>query len=361
MYLALVLALAGTIGIALWSTAGEAPEDKNTTAGTAAAPDDKTGEKPEEPLPPGVIAEVNGEPITHEEFMRGLLMVYAAKHLHCLMEIKAVEREARRLHLTASEEEIDKKVDEEIEGIYESVSGDKQAAAASIYHFCFAGVETYRHILRMNARHKLLQQKIIAFRHTSPAKLKKLYEKRFGKNRGEMVRARLILVINEETALELIKKLKSGADFAELARSEINLAGTIRKAGGDTGFFARGDKFEAVENAAFGLKAGELLEKPVKGMMGYYVIKLIDKREPGGIPFEEVKGALIKEITNSKSVINNRVLTELIKELTKDVTVRQQLYDTIIEAPKQTPKEDSEPVTPPEKEHTDPPKKDPEK
>ena len=70
------------------------------------------------------------------------------------------------------------------------------------------------------------------------------------------VRARHILVKSEAEAKELIKQLKAGADFFELAKK--NSTGPSADSGGDLGYFSRGQMVKPFEDAAFALKPGEI-------------------------------------------------------------------------------------------------------
>ena len=60
--------------------------------------------------------------------------------------------------------------------------------------------------------------------------------------------------------------------------------------GGNLGYFGRGRMVKAFEDAAFGAQAGDLVG-PVKTDFGYHLIEVLDRREGGLQPFEEVQGA----------------------------------------------------------------------
>ncbi len=103
---------------------------------------------------------------------------------------------------------------------------------------------------------------------------------------AEQVRARHILVSPEapgaaadeaarKMAEELLRRLRAGEDFAELARRHSDDPPTQSK-GGDLGFFGRGVMLDAFERAAFDLKVGETSE-PVRTESGWHLIRLIDR------------------------------------------------------------------------------------
>jgi parvulin-like peptidyl-prolyl isomerase len=109
----------------------------------------------------------------------------------------------------------------------------------------------------------------------------------YGTKQGE-IRARHILVNTEEEANEVLKEIRKGTDFVELAKERSIGPSSVR--GGDLGFFGKGTMAEEFEKAAFGLRIGQVSE-PVQTEYGWHIIK----REHGIISYEEAK-ELIREI-----------------------------------------------------------------
>ena len=80
-----------------------------------------------------------------------------------------------------------------------------------------------------------------------------------------------IVVATEEEAGRVIRDLKSGTPFGDIAASRsIDAASAAR--GGDIGDFERGDLMPAIEEVAFGLKVGQV-GGPVRTALGFHVIQ----------------------------------------------------------------------------------------
>jgi peptidyl-prolyl cis-trans isomerase C len=111
-------------------------------------------------------------------------------------------------------------------------------------------------------------------------------------------------------AQDLLKKAKSGADFAQLAMSS-SMCPSAPK-GGDLGFFSKGDMTPAFEEAAFKLAVGQISDI-VETEYGFHIIRVTDRREPGIIPFDEVKDSIIRNLTAKKQVELTKEYIELLK------------------------------------------------
>jgi peptidyl-prolyl cis-trans isomerase D len=93
---------------------------------------------------------------------------------------------------------------------------------------------------------------------------------------------------------DLLKQLKGGADFAELAKKSSDDKGTGER-GGDLDWVVKGQLPPEVDTAAFALKPKDL-SGVVASSLGYHIIQVTEK-EPARIkPFEEVKTALAEDL-----------------------------------------------------------------
>ena len=90
------------------------------------------------------------------------------------------------------------------------------------------------------------------------------------------IRARHILVNTETEAADIIRRLKEGESFEELAKTlSIGPSGPN---GGDLGYFQRGDMVPSFADASFALEVGAISENPVQTNFGWHIIKAEDRR-----------------------------------------------------------------------------------
>ncbi len=124
-------------------------------------------------------------------------------------------------------------------------------------------------------------------KEVTPQKVRTAYNKSIAlEQKKEEVKARHILLKTEEEAIQIIQKLKSGADFTKLA--QVHSIGPSGKNGGDLGFFSADQMVPPFSRAAYALQKGQITETPVQTQFGWHVIKVDDRRLAGAQSFEEV-------------------------------------------------------------------------
>jgi parvulin-like peptidyl-prolyl isomerase len=102
---------------------------------------------------------------------------------------------------------------------------------------------------------------------------------------GEQVHACHILVETEEEAQAILGRLQAGEDFAALA-GQLSQDENTREAGGDLGFFHRGQLISPeLEEAAFALPPGQIGEV-VQSQFGYHVVQVLEKASDRPLPPE---------------------------------------------------------------------------
>jgi peptidyl-prolyl cis-trans isomerase C len=153
------------------------------------------------------------------------------------------------------------------------------------------------------ARQAVLTQSLLAeFVKTHPvadADIKTEYDKFKSQSAGTEYRARHILVEKEDEAKALIKQIKGGASFEELAKKNSKDPGSGAN-GGDLDFAAAGSYVPEFSQAMVALKKGEMTQEPVKTQFGYHIIRLDDSREAQFPPFDDVKGQLKQRMEQQK-------------------------------------------------------------
>lgn len=94
-------------------------------------------------------------------------------------------------------------------------------------------------------------------------------------------------------AEDLVKQLRAGADFAEMAKKNSEDTGSAAK-GGDLDWVTRGQMVAEFEKASFSLKPG-VISDPVKTQYGYHIIQVLAHEDARLKPFAEVKDDLAKQ------------------------------------------------------------------
>ncbi len=119
------------------------------------------------------------------------------------------------------------------------------------------------------------------------ARYKQKYQ---GEGQSSEYSANHILVKTETEALDIIKQLDQGGDFAALAK-ELS-TGPSGKNGGSLGWFGANDMVPPFSAATKMLKPGKYTDKPVKTQFGWHVILLNETRPVTPPSFDSVKQQL---------------------------------------------------------------------
>ncbi len=148
------------------------------------------------------------------------------------------------------------------------------------------------------------RDKLLAEVEVTDAQVAEFYEKNLANfKEKEQVKARHILIKvaagapDEEVEkarteiLEIAKKIKAGADFAETAKKSSQ--GPSSSMGGDLGWFGHGSMVKPFEEAAFALKPGEVSE-PVRTQFGFHLIKTEEYKPSRTKELAEVKDGIEK-------------------------------------------------------------------
>ena len=104
-------------------------------------------------------------------------------------------------------------------------------------------------------------------------------------------------------AQDLLKQVKSGADFAELAKKNSQDPGSAQN-GGDLGFIVKGQTVPPFEKFAFSAKPNEISDL-VTTEYGYHIIQVEEKQAARVKPFEEVKDSITEQL--KKQGVNEKM------------------------------------------------------
>jgi peptidyl-prolyl cis-trans isomerase SurA len=124
----------------------------------------------------------------------------------------------------------------------------------------------------------------------------------------------------EKKADDIEARLKTGADFATVAKADSN--GPTASDGGKLGDFKRGDLAKVLEEATFGLKAGQFTE-PIRTRQGWLIMEVTAHQQAGIAPLDEVQNQIQEKIGYAKMEPALRVyLSELRDQAYIDVRPR---------------------------------------
>ena len=116
-------------------------------------------------------------------------------------------------------------------------------------------------------------------------------------------------------AMEKIKKVQKqlgeGDDFAELAKKYSD--GPSKTKGGDLGYFKRGQMVKPFEDTAFALEPNQVSDI-VETDFGYHLIKVLDKKPKGVLPYEEVAQRINAYLAKEKEKKEINVYMEGLKK-----------------------------------------------
>jgi len=134
---------------------------------------------------------------------------------------------------------------------------------------------------------KLIDSQVYSRLDTSDTALKSFFRKHKDEFRRPMqVRARQIVVESEQEARDILGEIKAGADFAAMAKSRS--LSPDSEAGGDLGYFSRGDMPPEFEEVVFRMKRGEI-SGVVHTPYGYHIFLVEDIRPALNPRYEDVK------------------------------------------------------------------------
>ena len=215
------------------------------------------------------IATVNGQKITKADFDQKLESSPAGRGvLNQLIQADLIDQYAKDNHIDPTSQQIDDEVNKVKSrypnGQFEQIVKQQGLTDADV-----------RNIFR----EQLVLQQAVA-KNVPPVtdqEIKTYFDRNHAMlDKPEQVRARHILVPDLKTADMVEQKLKSGGDFAALAKQYSTDPATKDK-GGELGWFGHGQMVAPFDKAAFSLPINQI-SAPVKSPFGYHIIQVEEKR-----------------------------------------------------------------------------------
>lgn len=259
----------------------------------------------------GLVAEVNGEEITQEEFDseyaiyknqfesqlgEGALEqpspngqtygeVLRVNILEKLIMEKLVAKESSNLNIVVTDEEVKAKIDEYL----------KEMEGQEKFDEFLESLQLSQEYFESNLRKELLFDKYRAEILKDVSISEESIKEYFEENKEDLVviRASHILVDSEEKAKTALNRLNNGEVFDKVAM-DVSMDGSASN-GGDLGYFPKGQMIQEFEDAAFALKEGET-SKLVKTEVGYHIIKLVDRKDS----YDDLKDDIVLVLKEGK-------------------------------------------------------------
>jgi len=156
------------------------------------------------------------------------------------------------------------------------------------------------------------------------------------------VRISHILVGSQQEAQDILQKLKSGENFASLAK-QYSLDGKTKANGGDLGW-VKWEQFgsPSLKDAAFKLNPGEV-SGIVQSQFGYHIMKVTDKKPALDSDFAMLKDALKDQVAEKKK---EDLFENYVKDLRSKakITLNAQNLAAVNVAPQQPPEQPGGPA-----------------
>jgi len=249
-----------------------------------------------------VVARVNGEPITRDEFLTRLEEFAGDQVLEQIISERVIAQAESSLPEPISDEEIQA----ELDAIKESF-GSEEAYQAELERYNLTE-ERLIYEIRLNLILTKLSRKDVVVSDEEIAQF--FEENKELLDTPERIRVSHILVETEEEAKEILAELERGTDFAELARARsIDTASGVQ--GGEVGFIDRHSPIvEEFKEAAFALDVGEV-SQPVKSQFGWHIIRVEERAEAVEATLENSRERILEYLMEQKAKPIGVVLNEL--------------------------------------------------
>lgn len=247
---------------------------------------------------------INAQGQTLDENMMKMLRKKALDHL---VNLEIVHQELKKNGITITDEDVNQAYQEEVQ----RMGGEEQMNSFLAQRGATA--EELKEIIKERLPIFKLQDIVTADVQPATEDEARAYYDQNQQlfNAPERVHAYHILIrVSENPSADELAKAKKkaeevaakarqkGADFEALAKQFSEDPGSAPN-GGDLGYFRKGQMVPEFEAAAFSLPIGKV-SAPVKTKFGYHIIKVVDRKKAGIIPYEEIKDKIIQKLTDDR-------------------------------------------------------------
>ncbi len=186
-------------------------------------------------------------------------------------------------------------------------------APAEVESYYRSHTEDYTHQAQRHVKYLLADMaKIRSQVNVTDAQTREAYEtSKESYKSGEQAHARHILIKTgqgatpaeiakaKQQAEDIVRRLKSGEDFAKLAKEYSDDPGSAAQ-GGDLGWFEKGRMVPEFDQAVFSTPVGQVAG-PVQSQFGFHIIEVLGKRPAGIRSFEEVRPEIERNLTEQRA------------------------------------------------------------
>lgn len=307
--------------------AAKKDQPKGETKAQAATAETKAAAEPAAPaieLPEGTgpVAKVDGQDIARElfnrEYTQTLERYQKARHevkpalrerlkdniVRRLVDAELIRQQAEKMQVTIADDELAEKWE----------AHKKRYGSEEAFKSFLERAGTTADDVRRQFENNLLREKVFAKVsegvQADPKEVRKFYDDNQARyDEPEQIKASHILfrvppnasevdkAKKKEAAKAVLKQLKTGASFEEMAKKHGE--DPTKDRGGDLGYFVKGRMVKPFEEAAWTLKKGEI-SGIVETQFGFHIIKKTDHKKARKKPFGEVKEQIERSLVARK-------------------------------------------------------------
>lgn len=266
-----------------------------------------------------IVARINGQPVTMEEFLQPLIESHGLQILMGLVQLDLAKQDARESHIAVTPEDItherdvtlskmfkdadvkeqDQLDDAEAKGDTEKTSklrtqirSDRETLLAQYLDNQHFSATEFDLKVQINAYLRKAADRGLQGKVTD-----EMVEKEFGVEYGETYQVRYIQLANMQKVAEARQRLKNGEDFGDVAETMSQNARTAPAKGLMPTFSLQTPGLpETFKNAVSILQKGQVSDDTLSLNGNFYIVKLDQKFAPKAVKFENVKDSLRKSM-----------------------------------------------------------------